>query len=131
MNKLNVLALASVLTLCGCHQDNPLKTHEKRATVAFLMNASANAEYRLHFVIQKNAYGYAYLECMEGKKSPEINCDALYQAMSHFAHEGYYPGFKNLTEAHLQDRTFFTNLADDYAEFAATHEPHLVIKEQS
>lgn len=118
--------ILSACTLCACHHDNPLKTHSKYETLAFLMNASANAERRLHIPTQKDSYGYAYLECMDGKKSPEFQCAALYSEMIVFAKEGHYAGFKSLRAKDLIDSTFFIKIADDYAEFAATHEPHFV-----
>ncbi len=90
------------------------------------MNASANAERRLHIPTQKDSYGYAYLECMDGKKSPELHCASLYLGMAAFAKENHYPGFKSLRAKDLVDSTFFKKIADDYAEFAATYEPHFV-----
>lgn len=118
--------ILSVFALCACHHDNPLKTHSKQDTLNFLMNASANAEKRLHFITQKDSYGYAYLECMDGKKSPELNCTALYLGMMDFAREGHCPGFNTLRAQDLIDYSLFASLADDYAEFAATHEPRFV-----
>ena len=90
------------------------------------INASANAEKRLHFAIHKDAYGFAYLECMEGKQSPEIHCDALYQGMITFAQEGHYAGFQTITQADLTEQKVFESLADEYAETAATIWPHFV-----
>lgn len=118
--------LLSVFALCACHHENPLKTHSKKDTLNFLMNASANVEKRLHFPTQKDSYGYAYLECMEGTKNPELKCGALYSKMAAFAQEGHYPGFNSLNVKDLTDSAFFIALADDYAEFAATHEPRFI-----
>ncbi|RUR10816.1 T4SS-associated protein LvrD [Legionella sp. km772] len=122
------IVLLSVLTLCACHHDNPLKTHSKQDTLNFLLNASANAEKCLHILTQKDSYGYGYLECMDGKKSPELQCTALYLGMMEFAREGHYPGFNKLRAQDLIDAAFFTTIADDYAEFAVTHEPRFVIE---
>jgi hypothetical protein len=132
MNKLKtIIVLASLIILCACHHKNPLKSHSKQETISFLMNASANAEQRHHFSIQKDSYGYAYLECMDGKNSPEIKCNVLYEGIVSFAKEGYYQGFEQLTVQDLADYSFFLSLADEYAEFAATHEPHFVTKRLS
>ncbi|MCW8452967.1 protein LvrD [Fluoribacter dumoffii] len=128
MNKLlsSCIMILGALTLCACHHENPLKTHLKKDTLNFLMNASANVEKRLHFPTQKDSYGYAYLECMEGTKNPELQCGALYNKMVSFAKEGHYQDFKNLNIKDLTDSAFFIALADDYAEFAGTHEPRFI-----
>lgn len=125
MNKLSIpLLIFSSLILTACHHDNPLKTQSPKASALFLMNASANVEQRLHFAIKKDAFGYAYLECMEGKKSPEIRCLDLLHGMVGFAKENHYPAFKKLTLADLSDKAVFEKIADDYAETAATNWPH-------
>lgn len=124
----NCFFILIVFALCACHHENPLKTHSKQDTLNFLMNASANAEKRLHFITQKDSYGYAYLECMDGKKSPELQCADLYLAMTSFAREGHCLGFNKLKVQDLTDYSFFTKLADDYAEFAATHEPRFIVE---
>ncbi|HAU1203938.1 T4SS-associated protein LvrD [Legionella pneumophila serogroup 1] len=113
-------------TLSACHHENPLKTQPAKASVTFLINASANAEKRLHFAIHKDAYGFAYLECMEGKTSHDIRCDELYQGMIAFAKEGHYSGFQKITLNDLTDHSLFETLADTYAETAATIWPHFV-----
>ncbi|HAU0781509.1 TPA: T4SS-associated protein LvrD [Legionella pneumophila] len=115
-----------VATLSACHHENPLKTQPAKASVMFLINASANAEKRLHFAIHKDAYGFAYQECMEGKQSPDIQCNALYQGMIAFAREGHYSGFQTITQADLTEQKVFESLADEYAETAATIWPHFV-----
>lgn len=120
------LLILGVVTLCACHHENPLKTHSKEETLTFLMNASANAEKRLHIPTQKDSYGFAYLECMDGKKNPELKCAGLFLGMILFAQEGHYPGFKTLKAQELIDSAFFITIADEYAEFAATHEPRFV-----
>lgn len=122
----NCLLILSITALCACHHENPLKTQPKNDTLRFLMNASADAEKRLHIPTQKDSYGYAYLECMDGKKSPELRCLALYSGMMDFAREEHYIGFKKLKLHDLTDYSFFVTLAEDYAEFAATHEPEFV-----
>lgn len=104
----------------------PVKTQPAKASVTFLINASANAEKRLHFAIHKDAYGFAYLECMESKQSSDIQCDALYQGMIAFAKEGHYSGFQTITLPYLIDKKVFESLADEYAETAATIWPHFV-----
>lgn len=106
----------STLLLTACHHDNPLQTHSKKENSTFLMNASANVEKRLGFAVKKDEHGYGYLECMEGKKNPEINCEALYKAMVTFAKEGHYPGFQSISIADLTDQKIFTGLQDDYYE---------------
>ncbi|HEM0340705.1 TPA: protein LvrD [Legionella pneumophila] len=113
-------------TISACHHENPLKTNPAKASVTFLINASANAEKRLHFSIHKDAYGFVYLECMEGKQSPDIRCDALYQEMVDFAKEGHYSGFKTITLSNLTDQKVFESLANEYAQTAATIWPHFV-----
>lgn len=113
-------------TISACHHENPLKTQPAKASVTFLINASANAEKRLHFAIHKDAYGFVYLECMEGKQSPDIECDALYQGMIAFAKEGHYSSFLTITLPDLTDQKVFKSLADEYAETAATIWPHFV-----
>ena len=122
------ITLLSVLALCACHHDNPLKTHSKQDTLTFLLNASANAEKRLHILTQQDSYGYGYLECMDGQKGPELQCPALYQGMVTFAREGRYLGFDKLRTQDLTDYTLFKKIVDDYAEFAVTHEPRFVIE---
>lgn len=121
-----LMVVLMTATICACHHKNPLKTQPAKASVTFLINASANAEKRLHFAIHKNSYGFAYLECMEGMQSPDIQCDALYQGMIAFAKEGHYAGFQTITQADLSDQKVFESLADEYAETAATIWPHFV-----
>ncbi|HAU1546674.1 TPA: protein LvrD [Legionella pneumophila] len=121
-----LLVFLMTATISACHHENPLKTHPTKASVTFLINASANTEKRLHFAIHKDAYGFAYLECMEGKQSPDIRCDALYQGMVVFAKEGHYSGFQTITLSNLTDQKVFESLADEYAEAAATIWPHFV-----
>lgn len=104
------------LCLSACHHDNPLLTHSKSQSAIFLMNASANAEKRLKFAVKKDEYGFGYLECMEEKNYPEMNCNALYQGMVAFAKEKHYVGFEKLTLADLTDQVVFDELGDDYAE---------------
>ncbi|HAU1765498.1 TPA: protein LvrD [Legionella pneumophila] len=125
------LTLIGILALCACHHKNPLTTHSKEDSLKFLLNASANAEKRLHIPIQKDSYGYAYLECMDGKKSPELICDALYQAMTSFAKEHQAAGFEHLSINDLTDHSVFASIAEDYAEYAATHEPHFISENHS
>lgn len=129
MNKNLVKAIvitASAILINACHHENPLKTHLKKASATFLVTASANSEKRLHFAIQKDSYGFAYLECMEGKKSPEIRCEDLYRGMITFAKEGDYSEFRNLKLADLTDPELFKTLADEYAETALTIWPNFV-----
>lgn len=116
--------VVTALLLAGCHHDNPLKTHSHKESVVFLMNASANIEKRLNFAIQQEAYGYGYLECMEGKESVEIHCSDLLNSMVQFAKENHYPGFKQITLSDLTDKTMFEAIGDEYAEIAATTWPH-------
>lgn len=120
--KLSVVITTLLLT--ACHHDNPLKTHSPKESAVFLLNASANIEKRLHFVIQQDAYGYGYLECMEGKKSAEIHCPDLLNSMVEFAKENHYPAFKHITLSDLTDKTVFETIGDEYAEVAATTWPH-------
>ncbi|MBX3710332.1 MAG: protein LvrD [Gammaproteobacteria bacterium] len=124
------VALLGVLTLCACHHKNPLTTHTKQDTFKFLLNASANAEKRLHIPTQKDSYGFAYLECMNGKASPDLSCGALYQEMVSFAKE-QHTGFEQLSLKDITDSNVFASLAEDYAEYAATHEPHLLSESKS
>ncbi|HAU1639293.1 TPA: protein LvrD [Legionella pneumophila] len=122
----SLMVVLMAATISACQHENPLKTQPAKASVAFLINASANAEKRLHFAIHKDAYGFAYLECMEGKQSPEIQCDGLYKGMIAFAKEGHYSGFQKITLADLTDKNLFESLAEEYAETAATIWPHFV-----
>ncbi|HAT2066805.1 TPA: protein LvrD [Legionella pneumophila] len=121
-----LMVILIAATISACHHENPLKTQPAKASVRFLINASANAEKQLHFAIHKDAYSFAYLECMEGKQSPDIQCNALYQGMIAFAKEGHYAGFQMITQADLTDKKVFESLADEYAETAATSFPHFV-----
>ncbi|CZI44320.1 TPA: protein LvrD [Legionella pneumophila] len=114
------------VTICARHHENPLKIQPAKVSVTFLINASANAEKRLHFAVHEDAYGFAYQECMEGKQSPDIQCNALYQGMIAFAREGHYSGFQTITQADLTEQKVFESLADEYAETAATIWPHFV-----
>lgn len=111
-----VVVGTSALLLTACHHDNPLKTNPAKIAATFLMNASANVEMRLHFVMRKGDRGYGYLECMEGKKNKEIDCKALYSGIVNFAHEDHYPAFSKLTLADLNDTQAFAKLSDDYYE---------------
>lgn len=122
--KKTVFMTVAAVFLGACQHENPLKTHPIKESTSFLVNASANVEKRLHFAIQQDAYGYAYLECMEGKKSAEIQCDNLYKGMIVFAKENHYSGFKNITLSDLTDQGVFQIFGDDYAETAATTWPH-------
>ena len=123
MKKITIM-ITGALILTACHHDNPLKTHSKKQSAVYLMNASANVEKRLQFAVKSDEHGYGYLECMEGKKNPEINCKALYQGMISFSKEGYYLGFETITLADLTDKAVFTDLGDDYAEVMITTWPH-------
>ncbi|MCL9682912.1 T4SS-associated protein LvrD [Legionella maioricensis] len=124
------VVLLGIIALCACHHQNPLTTHSKQDTFRFLLNASANSEKRLHIPTQKDSYGYAYLECMDGKTSPEISCDALYKEMVSFAKE-QHTGFEHLSVKDVTDSSVFASLAEDYAEYAATHEPHILSENKS
>lgn len=125
------VVLLGIIALCACHHQNPLTTHSKQDTFRFLLNASANTEKRLHIPTQKDSYGYAYLECMDGKKNPELQCDALYRGMVSFAKEQHEASFKHLSINDLSDHSVFTSLADNYAEYTATHEPHFISEKHS
>lgn len=118
--------LVFMFLLTGCHHENPLKTQPIKDSAVFLMNASANVEKRLKLAISKDSLGFAYLECMEGKKSHEIQCPELLQGIVAFAKENHYPAFKYLTLAHLTDKVVFESIADEYAQTAATLWPQLV-----
>ena len=124
-NKTIAITITAAL-LSACHHENPLTTHTRKLSASFLVSASANVEKRLHFAIQQDAYGYGYgyLECMEGKQSPEIQCADLYQGMVAFAKENHYVGFQSITLSDLTDLRIFKILGDDYAETAATTWPH-------
>ena len=87
------------------------------------MNASANVEKRLQFVVKKDERGYGYLECMEGKQNPEINCGLLYNGMISFAKENHYPGFKKISLADLTDKSVFKTLSDRYFEVMVSTYP--------
>lgn len=121
--KITAIIVMGVL-LSACQHANPLKVHPVKESAAFLVNASANVEKRLQFDIAHNAYGYAYLECMEGHKSVEIHCEALYQGIVAFAKENHYSGFNTLTVSDLTNPNLFEILSDEYAELAATTWPH-------
>ena len=122
MNRMIAVGFAALL-LSACHHDNPLQTHTKTESATFLMNASANAEKRLQFAVKKDERGYGYLECMEGQKNKEINCNALYQAMILFAREGHYKGFDSITLAQLTDKRILNDLNDDYFEVMSSTWP--------
>lgn len=126
-----ILFAVSTLLLTVFHYENPLKTHTKNESAIFLMNASANVEKRLHFVIQQDAFGYGYLECMEGKKSVDIHCPELLNGMVRFAKENHYPAFKHITLSDLTDKAIFEKIGDEYAEIAATTWPHYFPMSQS
>lgn len=123
MKKLFPAVIASTLALTACKAENPFKTHTVKESATFLMRASANAEKRLNFKIRKDEYGYGWLECMEGRKNPEIDCKKLYAEMIAFANEGHISGFKKITLASLTDREMFETLADDYAEILVSTNP--------
>lgn len=125
------ISLLGILALCACHHQNPLTIHSKQDTLKFLLNASANAEKSLHIPTQKDSYGYAYLECMDGKTSLELPCIALYRRMISFGKEQHYVGFEHLSVNDLTNHSVFASLAEDYAEYAATHEPHLLSESHS
>ena len=126
-----ISAVITALLLAGCHHDNPLTKHAPKESALFLMNASANVEKRLHFVIQQDAFGYGYLECMEGKKSVDIRCPDLLNGMVQFAKENHYPAFKQITLSDLTDKAMFEKIGDEYAEIAATTWPHYFPVSQS
>lgn len=121
--KYRLLLAAGFATLVACHHVNPLKSHTKQQSATFLVNASANVERRLKFDIKPDNNGYGYTECMEGKKNPEIVCEALYQGIIQFAKENHYPGFANLTMADLTEQTVFSSLIDDYYEIMIADYP--------
>jgi hypothetical protein len=121
----------AALLLAGCHHDNSLTKHAPKESALFLMNASANVEKRLHFIIQQDAFGYGYLECMEGKKSVDIRCPDLLNGMVQFAKENHYPAFKQIILSDLTDRVMFEKIGDEYAEIAATTWPHYFPVSQS
>lgn len=114
----------SILLLAACHHENPLKTHTPNETAHFLMQASANVEKRLHFTIKKDSFGFGFLECLEGRKSTDIQCDDLREGMVRFAKENHYPDFNAITLSDLTDESLLTTLGDDYVEVALTTQPH-------
>lgn len=118
MNRIIAVGFAAFL-LSACHHDYPLKTHNQKENLLFLINASANSEKRLHLPVKEGDRGVIYLECMEGKKDKEINCTALYQTMISFAREGHYQGYESITLPELTDHKVFDELADDYLETLA------------
>jgi len=118
-----ILLSTTSLLLAACFHNNPLKTKPIEESATFLINASANAEKRLHFPIPEDSLGYAYLECMEGKKSKEINCPKLFEAMINFAKENHFRAYKNLSLSELTDKATFDRIAETYAENAATTWP--------
>lgn len=126
-----ISVIITTLLLVACHHDNPLKTHAPKESALFLMNASANVEKRLHFVIQQDAFGYGYLECMEGKRSVDIRCPDLLNGMVQFAKENHYPAYKHITLSDLTDKSVFEKIGDEYAEIAATTWPHYFPVSQS
>jgi len=126
-----ILVTIITLLLAACHHNNPLATRALKESALFLMNASANVEKRLHFVIQEDAFGYGYLECMEGKKSLDIRCPDLLNGMVQFAKENHYPAFKHITLSDLTDKTVFEKIGDEYAEVAASMWPHYFSVSQS
>lgn len=115
--------LLSACLLTACKHDNPLQTHTKKQSAEFLMQASANVEKRLHFAIKKGDEGYGYLECMEGRNNPEIQCDDLIRGIVSFAKEGHFKGFESLTYKDATDQAVFESLGDDYAEIMLATEP--------
>ena len=127
----NISVVITALLLAGCHHENPLTKHTPKESALFLMNASANVEKRLRFVIQQDAFGYGYLECMEGKKSVDIRCPDLLNGMVQFAKENHYPAFKQITLSDLTDKAMFEKIGDEYAEIAATTWPHYFPVSQS
>lgn len=120
-----VFVLGLSVSLTGCYHKNPLKTNPKEKAATFLMQASANVETRLQFPVKQGDLGVVFLECMDGKKSPNISCEALYQGMVAFAEEGHYPAFKGLQLSDLKDKAVFEILADLYAEIAISRTPTL------
>lgn len=120
----------ALLLLTACHHDNPLQTHTKQQSAAFLMNASANVELRLHFNVRKAEHGYGYVECMEGKNNAEIHCDALYQGMISFAKESHYPEFEGITLTDLTNHTVFNGLSDEYYDVMASTWPHFFLADK-
>jgi hypothetical protein len=129
-HKILTTTIVSIL-LTACHHDNPLTTHPKQQSAAFLMNASANVELRLQFDVKRAERGYGYVECMEGNHNPEINCDALYAGMVAFAKEGHYPGFEAITLADLAQKNVFAALSDDYIEVMASTWPNYFMNRKS
>lgn len=122
MNKpttLTTLILGAAL-LSACHQ-NPLKTQPKSQSAAFLISASAVAERHLKRDIPEDSLGGAYTDCMENK-AENINCLALYNAMTTFANKGKYPKFQDLRLSDLTDRMVFQQLRDEYEEILLTTE---------
>jgi hypothetical protein len=122
MKVLKVAVLTGTIVLTACHHENPLKKQPAKGSAYFLMNSSANVEKRLGFNIKLGDRGLAYLECLEGKKDPDVDCKRLLQGMVAFAKEGHYPAFKSLSLEDLQDKTL-ESLADDILETASEHWP--------
>jgi len=123
MKKLIPAVIASTLALTACKAENPFKTHTVKECANFLMQASANAEKKLNFKIRKDEYGYGWLECMEGKTNPEIDCKQLYQGMITFARAGHIKGFEKITLASLTEASLLEQLGDDYAETMISTNP--------
>lgn len=123
MKKLIPVVIASTFAISACQAENPFKTHTVKESATFLMQASANAEKRLGFDIKKDDHGYGWLECMEGKNNPEIDCKKLYTEMIAFAREGHIAGFKKITLDFLTDKTLLETLGDDYAEIMISTHP--------
>ena len=113
----NISVIITALLLAGCHHENPLTKHTPKESALF--------------VIQQDAFGYGYLECMEGKKSVDIRCPELLNGMLQFAKENHYPSFKKITLSDLTDKAMFEKIGDEYAEIAATTWPHYFSVSQS
>ena len=124
MRKILALMCLCLFMLMACHHQNPLTVKTKSQSANFLMQASANVEKRLHFHVKKDERGYGYLECMEDKRNPEIDCSALFKGIVAFAKEGHFPGFESISKANITDKAVFANLKDDYYEIMATTWPH-------
>lgn len=102
------LGLSFIASLTACHE-NPMHTHSKQETIAFLRTAATHAEKEMHLNARKG--GRFYANCMEGNNE-EINCQQFFNAMLQFAKTSQ--AYSELTYKELTDAKQYAALAEDY-----------------
>lgn len=107
---LMILGCAALLTACT-HHENPLSTLPREDVGKFLAKAAFKAEVALKV---DKGHGYYYGKCMMQEPNLPVDCDAIYQAMQHYAETQPQPIFQTITVQDLTEPKSFYRIKEDY-----------------